>query len=300
VSTPSDIALLVNPRSGRGLGRRVAESIRGSLDDGTRETLVFDIDSLDELSNLRAEALRALIVVGGDGTVHAALPFLSGSGIPVYHAPLGTENLFAREFGMSRDPARVREAVESGEVRTVDLAECDGTPYAIMCGLGFDASVIESLHHVRNGAISHLSYLRPIAKELIHLRNVPFRVEVDGRAAVREGVGQLVIANSRQYALRNDPALRASMTDGQVDAVFLPCETRLGLIAWSLRTRTRTHLASPRAVYERGKTVRVTALGEGASVQVDGEYARTLGEGESVEVRVRPSALRVLVHTEPV
>ena len=163
-----------------------------------------------------------------------------------------------------------------------------------MCGLGFDADVIESLHHVRTGAISHLSYLRPIARELLRLRNVPLRVEIDGKTVVEEGTGQLVIANSRQYALRSDPALRASMTDGLADVVFLPCRSRLGLIAWALRTRTRTHLLGRRAVYERGKTVRVTSLGDGASVQIDGEYARTLREGESIEITTLPGALTVL------
>jgi diacylglycerol kinase (ATP) len=294
VSEPTDIAMLINPRSGRGKGRETADAIRRALDDGRREITSLEIDALDELENIRADTHRALIVVGGDGTVHAALPALARLGLPVYHAPLGTENLFARQFGMSRDPQRVRRAVDTGETHTVDLASCDGRPFAIMCGLGFDADVIESLHNVRTGAISHLSYLRPILRELLRLRNVPLRVEVDGNTVVEEGTGQLVIANSRQYALRNDPALRASMTDGRTDVVFLPCESRIGLVTWAIRTRTRTHLLGNRAVYERGTDIRVTALGEGAAVQIDGEYARTLREGESIEITTHPGALNVL------
>lgn len=291
---PSDIAMLINPRSGRGKGRETAEAIRRALDDGDREITSLDIGALDELEGLRADTVRALIVVGGDGTVHAALPFIARTGLPVYHAPIGTENLFARQFAMSRDPGRVRSAVDAGVTRTVDLAQCDGRPFAIMCGLGFDADVIESLHNVRTGAISHLSYLRPIARELLRLRNVPMRVEVDGNTIVEEGTGQLVIANSRQYALRNDPALRASMTDGLTDVVFLPCASRIGLITWAIRLRTRTHLLGRKAIYERGKTVRVTAMGDGAAVQIDGEYARTLSEGESIEICTLPGALNVL------
>lgn len=109
--------MLINPRSGRGKGREIAEAIRRALDDGQRKITSLDIDALDELDGLRADAIRALIVVGGDGTVHATLPFLARTGLPVYHAPLGTENLFARQFAMSRNPQRVRAAVDAGATR---------------------------------------------------------------------------------------------------------------------------------------------------------------------------------------
>ena len=111
---PTDIAMLINPRSGRGKGRETAEAIRRALDDGSRKITSFDIDALDGTRQPRRATLRALIVVGGDGTVHATLPFLARTGLPVYHAPLGTENLFARQFGMSRDPQRVRARRRGG------------------------------------------------------------------------------------------------------------------------------------------------------------------------------------------
>lgn len=298
------ITIVVNPRSGRGRGLRLESLIARALADaGHRVTTVpiGDIASLDRDASGSPGPPEppgppdALIAVGGDGTVHAVLPFAMRLGSPVYHAPLGTENLFSREFGMTREPADVLRAVEARNTDAVDLAVCDGTPYAVMCGLGFDANVIEALHLVRNGAISHLSYLRPIWRELSNFRRVPVSVELDGEIIVEHAVGQLVVANSRQYALRADPALRASVRDGKTDVVFLPHTTRLGVLAWSARTRMRNHLASPRAVYASGERVRITAHEGGGAVQIDGEFTRKLDAGESMTITTAPSALRVLL-----
>jgi diacylglycerol kinase family enzyme len=163
-----------------------------------------------------------------------------------------------------------------------------------MCGLGFDANVIESLHKVRKGSISHLSYIPPIWRELLAFRIIPVSVEVDGALVIDRAIGQLIIANSRQYALRSDPALRATMDDGLTDVVFLPHTTWIGLGAWSVLTRLHAHLRFKRARYVQGKTIRVTAHSTGASVQIDGEYVRSLAEAESVEITTVPSALNVL------
>jgi len=294
LSETSDIAVFVNLRSGRGRGARVAAALRGVFEGAGYRVRELTIDRLGEIADVATVDCRCLVAVVGDGTVHAALPHLIESGLPVYHAPLGTENLFSREFGMSCDPASVLRAIEAGKTRRVDLGSCDGKPFAVMCGLGFDANVIEALHNVRKGSISHLSYLRPVVREIVRLRRVPVSVEVDGNLVVDRACGQLVIANSRQYALRNDPAYRASMTDGETDVVFLPHTTRLGLFAWSLRMRTRTHTSSPRAVYERGKVIRVTAHRDGAAVQIDGEFVTSLAEGQTIEITTLASALNVL------
>jgi len=295
VTSTKRALIIFNPRSGKGRGTRVEQEIRSELEAAGHSVTVVIIDNLSELDQFDASDLDALIAVGGDGTVHAALGFAMRTGAPLYHAPLGTENLFSREFGMSPDPVRVCRAVEKGSTRRIDLALYDGTPFAIMCGLGFDANVIQTLHAVRKGSISHLSYTIPILRELRAMRRVCVSVEVDGEPVVERGIGQLVIANSKQYAMRNDYALNASMTDGLTDLVFLPCTTGLGLLIWSIRARTRRHLSHARAVHRTGRTLRVSSHSDGSAVQIDGEFVRTLDEGESLVITTAPSAMAVLL-----
>lgn len=233
----------------------------------------------------------ALVCVGGDGTLHYALRDAAEAGVPVCVVPFGTENLFARQFGM-RGGKSLADRLRGAEVQEVDLGRVarggEARLFAIMVSMGPDASVIHRLARVRRGPISHLSYARPALAEAAAPALVPLRVEVDGRLIVDGRHGVLVVANSRQYAARIDPAAEASMTDGLLDVVFMPARTALGVVAWAARARLRR---MGNAVSARGRNVQVKAVG-GAS-QVDGEAL--WADSESVELSVAKERLRVLV-----
>ena len=53
----------------------------------------------------------AVVVVGGDGTLQSMTSAARRAGTPLYHAPFGTENLFARELGMVGEADVVRETL---------------------------------------------------------------------------------------------------------------------------------------------------------------------------------------------
>lgn len=236
------------------------------------------------------------IIAGGDGTVHYNLNALSASRVPVYHFPIGTENLFARHFGMDRDIDRLLDAIRAAEVATVDLAECSGRMFSLMCSVGFDAAVVERVAANRSGGVRRADYVKQALCELAEPRTPRLSISIDGRAIVENRKGLVVIANSRQYAARLDPARNASMTDGLLDVVFMPHTTRVGLAKWLLAIRGGVHLRSSQIVCAQGKSIAVTI--EGASPhQLDGEAApigKLIDDRRTLDVCVLPSALRVL------
>src|SRR6185295_12593670 len=158
-------------------------------------------------------AVAGLIRAGTDGAI----------GQPgLYHLPLGTENLFARQFAMTPDPADLHRILELGRSRTVDVGLCNGRAFVLMCGIGPDAGVLARLNAAssengRRKPITHRSYIRPIIAELMSLRPPVLTLSVNGETAARETAGFLVVGNSRQYAMRFDPAINASMSDGLLD-----------------------------------------------------------------------------------
>lgn len=247
-----------------------------------------------------------LVIVGGDGTLHHALGEAVASGVPVYHAPLGTENLFARQFGMDTRDATLLRALSRQSVRSVDLARLTlgaaGHPpvlrtFALMCSMGFDASVIHRRESARLKASGHGAYLLPILGAILAPRFPRLRIEVDGETVLDGARGQAIVANSRQYALRIDPAVRGDMGDGLLDLVMFPCGSALDLAGWSLTARLRRHTASPNLIYRTGRSITVTSLDGPAPVQVDGEAIRVhhaRAEVDSMSVEVVPGALRVL------
>jgi len=217
---------------------------------------------------------QAVVIVGGDGTLHHTLPALVSRPRPVYHAAMGTENLFAREFGHVPNAERVAEIVSGGRTRTIDIASLSATGasksrvlFAIMASFGPDASIIHRLCGTRSGPIRHASYVGPILRELVSPRVPVVSVSIDGRRMVGERPGMVVIANLRQYALRLDPAPAADPADGLLDVVFIPGRSlpsiALALSAWRLGGRSE-------AVGGRGRVIQVESSGR-MPMQADGE-----------------------------
>lgn len=291
-----------NPRSGRGRAARIAATAAAALRAEGMEVEDLPIGPQADAGELRRRfgASRAVFAAGGDGTIHHLAPLLMETGTPVYHLPAGNENLFARDFGMTANPEAIRRAAALTTHTRVDTAEfaMNGARggFLLMAGFGPDASVIHRLAAARTRAIGHRAYVMPVVQELISPNFPSLTVRADGEEIVARTRGILIIANSRQYALRVDPALRASVIDGLLDIVFLPCASRAGALRWALRSRLRRHDSALGAVYRQAREITVESP-SAAPFQLDGECP---GGGRAgrlagpMTIRVRPASLPVL------
>jgi len=290
------LIVVFNPISGRGLGPKYAQSLRTALgaDGDGHEVELIEVGAAAIRRDLtaalegRAEQPDAsrkrtpadgLIVIGGDGTVHSCAMAAARTGTPIYHFPTGTENLFAREFGMDRRIETVRAAIENLKhhelsgvpMPRIDLANCNGQSFLLMASVGIDANIVHRLCRRRTGRISHMSYAPHIFAELVRPYSRPLSITVDGVKLVERRRGMVVVANCRQYAMRVDPAQRADMADGKLDVVFFPAAHWSLLALWLLRARFRRHVRSKSLVYRTGEMVRIESHGGEMVYQLDGE-----------------------------
>jgi diacylglycerol kinase family enzyme len=330
------VVLIHNPASGKGHAappsRPVIDRLKAAghavstLDAGpglTTDRLCAELSGTGD----SPKPADLCVVVGGDGTLHYALPALVRTRTPVYHVPFGTENLFARQFRMSRDPDRLLRAIAHDHLADVDLGECNRRPFAIMCSVGFDSAIVERVAAARTHGVSKLDYIRRGLSEILSPRIPALSLAGAGPLdagvvdAVRAGspapgptahapiatkrTGLLVIANSRQYAARLDPARDASMTDGQLDVVMYPHAGRFDLAAWLALTAVGLHTRVPALLRTRTPSLTVTlhsAPGtplpppqmDGESVPLAGLTEPTPGGDHTLTARVLPKALRVL------
>ena len=117
---------MLNPRAGRGLAPSYAEAIGDALRNHGCEAVVRETEK--DAIRLPEEIERA-IVVGGDGTLRRAAASLGEVGVPFLHAPLGTENLFARMLSLPREPEDIAELAVRGGTRKVDAGRTPYGPY---------------------------------------------------------------------------------------------------------------------------------------------------------------------------
>ncbi|MDQ7013367.1 MAG: diacylglycerol kinase family protein [Planctomycetota bacterium] len=290
------VLMLANRKSGKGKAAALADRIARELErEGHRVTMVQPGAPAPPgtAKETGFDGVDAVVAVGGDGTIHYALPELLRTGAPIYHAPGGNENLFAREFGMTGEPTHVLCALERRPGAPVDVGTVNGAPFAILVSVGPDAGVIHRLHAVRSRASGHAMYLKPILAECREPSLPELTIVVEGKAIVTNQRGFVMIANCQRYALGLDPARVADMRDGRLDVVFFPARTIAHALVWVARCAIGAPTDWPGVVTARGADIMLTSTTP-APRQVDGEAGGWLEPGESLRLGVLPGALRVL------
>ena len=217
---------------------------------------------------------RAILVVGGDGTVREVVEGRTGPNPPIVILPTGTENLVAKAFGMSPDPNDTAERILHGTAQGVDVGLLNGRRFLLVSGIGFDAEVVDRLHRTRRGHISHLDYFWPTWRTFWAHGFPPVRVDVDG-ARFFEGRGLVFVGLLNRYAVGLRILPMARHDDGLMDVCVFPCASRPRLLGHSLRTLLRRHVGRGGVLYTQCRTA--TARSDQAvAVQMDGDYAGAL------------------------
>lgn len=284
------VICLFNPISGGGAADAISRRLEQAL--AAAGNRVERLATAREPARVWLDPVLAgadrLIVCGGDGTVRLAEESAARCDVPLYHAPAGTENLFARSFGMTADPEAVRRAVESGDVRRIDRGSVGGERFLIMASTGFDAAVVHDLAARRRGSISRGSYAGPILRQLRHWQPANISARVDGDE-VFAGTGFVVVANLAAYARQLDPARLARADDGLLDLVAFPASGASGLLRWIAEIASGLHLHDRRLTYRVGQRIELEG-DRPLPIQVDGDAAAT-PSSTSVRIEVDPASL---------
>ncbi|NIZ92693.1 diacylglycerol kinase family protein [Kineococcus rubinsiae] len=297
------VGLLVNPTAGRGAGRAAGRRALGALRQlGHPVVDLTGADLADARARLAAEVhdLEAVVVVGGDGLVHAAVEAVAGTGTALGIVPAGTGNDIARGLDLELgDPAlavqRVSTALREDRARTVDAvrvrtAEGDGWFVSILAS-GVDALINERANAWRWPSGPSRYTLAAVA-ELARVRSIALRVVLDGERVLDVDALLVAVANTRSYGGGLQMAPHADPADGLLDVVVvdrLPAHRALTVFP---RVRSGRHLDHPAVHVHRARTVRLE-LREGSAAprpHADGEPTGRL----PVTCEVVPGALRVL------
>lgn len=100
--------ILANPSAGRGMGQATAEAMRAAVEDARYQAHLTLSHPAQTPLPCRPEELRAVMVVGGDGTLRAVIERLislipaSIDMPPILPVPMGTANLVGQYLGQPR------------------------------------------------------------------------------------------------------------------------------------------------------------------------------------------------------
>jgi len=245
------------------------------------------------------EGFDSIVAAGGDGTVNEVLNGLGDAPGGFARArlgvlPLGTVNVFAREFSLPTRVECIWDVLRRGRETRIDLPcvefSANGTRqkryFAQLAGAGMDARAIELVDWGHKQKVGPLAYL--IAGQKALLEPKP---KIVVHAEGREIRGELVlIGNGRLYAGSFEVFPGAVPRDGLLDICVF------GQINWGTTFRCVTSLLMrrrlPESAVQRVRAAAFELVGEPeAAFELDGEWAGHLPATFSVE-RER---LRVIV-----
>jgi diacylglycerol kinase (ATP) len=287
-----DIALVVNPTSGKGKGGRVRDSVAARLRAGGATVTVLEgadaVTSRALCDAAVADGTDALVALGGDGMVNLALQSVAGTDTPLGIIPAGTGNDLAAHLGLpQKDPLAAADVVVAGNVVRVDAVRAGDKWFGCILGAGFDSACNERANRLR-WPHGNARYVVSLLATLPTFKPVRLSMRLDGEPWEIDAM-LVAVANARSYGGGMRIAADADIADGLLDVVVVGAMSKMSLLKAFPRVYKGTHLSDPRVSVRRARVVVVES--PGVVAYADGERFGEL----PVTCESVPGALRALV-----
>ncbi|HEX7424077.1 MAG TPA: diacylglycerol kinase family protein [Terriglobales bacterium] len=260
----------------------------------------------------------AILIFGGDGTIHRHLPALVRLQLPVLIVPAGSGNDFARALNLRsmRDSWRVWRDFESGKTRAqaVDLgvivpsASPERTHYfCCVAGCGLDSAATRRANQMPRWLRGHGGYVLALLPALLQFPAFSMRLtqfngtqvsdtQVSGtqfndndRAEGERLTLLAAFANTQFYGDGMRIAPQADLADGKLDICRINKLSPLKLLSMFPTVYFGRHLLLPEVEYSRAERVRVQTETP-IEIYADGEFVCET----PAEISVAAGALRVI------
>ncbi len=244
----------------------------------------------------------AVLLFGGDGTLHRHLAALVRLQLPVLVVPAGSGNDFARALKLLsiRDSVNAWRDFESGSANARDLdlgtiTENGGNTihyFSCVAGCGLDSAVAQKANRMPRWLRRHGGYALGLIPAILEFSPISLRLSILDGSMTREMTKPVLLAafaNTPFYGDGMHVAPRAKMDDGNLDLCLINPLNRLKLLSLFPSVYFGRHLKIPEVEYLQTRGARV----EGAlpiDIYADGEYVCKT----PVEIGVERGALKVI------
>ena len=257
----------------------------------------------------------AILIFGGDGTVHRHLAQLVKLQLPVLVVPCGSGNDFARALNLRsrRDALAAWRQFVSGRgiTRQIDLgvitpSDAGGAPaphnpapgryFCCVGGVGLDAEVARRANRLPRALRRRGGYLLSLLPALFRFE--PVAVEVASQENLLSGFQTHYNGTAMLVAFANTPtfggglriAPGAQFDDGRLEVCVVSAMAKSRLLRLFSSVYSGIHVRFPEVKYFQAERLRVAAEPP-SDVYADGEYVCST----PVEVKLERAALKVIV-----
>jgi diacylglycerol kinase (ATP) len=258
--------VLHNPSAGQPAYVRQVECAANAL---ARRGVLVRVERPADPGDLRrlaraavAEAVDAVVVAGGDGTVELAY-----TAVALGCLPAGTGNVWAHALGLPRpwpwDPrATERAALRLAEapVRLTDMGLANRQRFLVWAGMGLDAFVTQQFEAHRANIRRMGGFFYAMGLTLVALRGgrpIQARIRALGPDGEREVGGHYLMVTVANIGWHAGGLLRLArdvwLDDGQMDIWAFAGETYADMLAHGMRMLRGEHLRNPHVLRLTGE-----------------------------------------------
>ena len=251
---------------------------------------------------VNADSLDALLIFGGDGTIHRHLSDLVRLQLPVLVVPRGSGNDFARSLGLPTlaqasaawkrftDDANNVRAVDLGVITPVDPSKERSRYFSCVAGVGLDTATARIANQLPRWLRGNGGYALslPVALARFTPPQVDLRVDAQPHSSAPRVLA--AFANTPWYGGGMCIAPRADMADGLLDACIIGAMSKAKLLRLFPSVYGGNHLQFKEVEYFQAARFELAAQPP-VDVYADGEFVCKT----PVEIGVAKGSLRVIV-----
>lgn len=264
--------LLINPRSRSGSDASIDEGIHylktvgidvieKNLDGGARAT-----DVIEALHN----QIQMVIIGGGDGTIHSALPALYRYKIPFAILPLGTANDLARSLNIPIDLEAAFRIIGEQQYRKINLGVVNGRYFLNAAHIGLGVKVTQELTPDLKKKWGIFSYLGAAFAAFKSHKKFQLVIKTATREYRMKSI-QLAIGNGRYYGGGNVVDEDSEIDDGLLRLYSLYPSSFWQLLTLSPLLRLGKHKNNPASFTLSGRDIEIITT-PALEIHADGEY----------------------------
>ncbi len=272
-----NLLVIVNPMAGK-KALRLLPKIKRWLSQSPHEFSFSIPTSQDEMrleiTKATSRGINGVLLCGGDGTVHEALPAIAETNLPFGLIPCGRGNDFARNIGLSINFRKHCIFPSDPTSHKFDLPTINTIPFVSIACIGLDAEVNKLARDGEGYFDGKLGYIVCVVKALKKFR--PFEVEmtIDGQFW-RDRVMMVTVANGPYYGGGMKIAPDAKMDDGVLNICIVKEMSKWELLREFPKVFKGTHIFNPNFVMKTGQKTKIQS-DEHREIFADGEYVGNL------------------------
>lgn len=268
------VGLIYNPVAGDTAFRHRVDQVIATLQTGGILVIPYRTtapgDAAIGAEKLIAQGCTALLVAGGDGTIHQVVNTLVQKqvDIPLGVFPAGTANDFAAQLGLPKDPVAVCNLVLENQVRRVDLGQVNDRVFVNVASAGALTDVSYNIDLGLKNTLGKLGYYLKGLEQLPRLRPIEMEIQMDNH--IISGPISLLLVLNGGWAGGFQLVPNANMQDGLLDVLIVKACQWTEFIGLFLKLFRGEHINDPKVSFYRtdSLTVKSTTTIE---TDVDGE-----------------------------